>query len=349
MATIANLSNRLRTEIGDIGKSFVHQFIADGITNRFLVPYSPFDGVNLVVQVDGDDVSTSVVAEEQTGFITFDTIPDAGATVVVAGTYYRYFTDTEISDFIDTAFTQHSANHADGMGRPVTLASLPGIEEYPVVIYASTLALYTLATDAAFDIDIQAPDGVMIPRSERYRQLMQMINMRREQYRELCSQLGIGLFKIDVFTLRRISKTTNRYVPVYLPMEVDDRSMPQRAILPIPTYGSGQVPSDVPNQDLVMYEGDSYSVVLDFPYDVSEFTFKADIVSASGSPQVLATFTIAGVSGFPDKIELSLTSAQTSILPQRCWWDIQATSTPDPTYQKTYMKGAIFVTRQVTV
>lgn len=347
MATVTTMSDRLRTEIGDMGKSFVHQFTADGTTNRFLVPYSPFDGINLVVQVDGVDVSTAVEAEETTGYITFDDIPEDGAIVVVAGTHYRYFTNTEIEQFVTTAFTQHTANHADGLGRPLTLQSLPGVEEYPVVIYASTMALYALATDAAFDIDIQAPDGVMIPRSERYRQLMQMIEMRQQQYRELCSQLGIGLYKIDVFTLRRISKTTNRYIPVYLPMEVDDRSYPKRAILPMPTYGSETAPSKVQSVDLVTMQGDNFEAILDFPSDVSTWEFKAQIASTSTPLLPLLEFTVSEVDGSPDKIKLSLNSSQTTFLPLRSVWDLQGTRISDG-YVQTFLKGTLFVERQVT-
>lgn len=346
MATLTALADRLRFEIGDTGKSFVHQIIADGTTDRFLIPYSPVDGVSLLVYVDNVDVSSTSTVEELTGYVTLDEVPEVGAVVVFSGTYYRYFVDAEICQFIDTAFGQHVANHGDAYGRGYTLATIPGLEEYPIVIYASTLALYTLATDASFDIDITAPDGVMIPRSERYRQLMQMIETRKQQYREMCTMLGIGLYKIDVFSLRRISKTTNRYVPIYLPMEVDDKSLPQRALLSKPSYGSAIAPTDVPTYDLVMYQGDSFEVTLDFPFDVSDYTWAADITMVFGSAMKVGTFTIEQTD--TDKLKLSLTSAQTDALPDRCFWDIQATATGDTSYQKTYLRGAISVTRQAT-
>lgn len=348
MATLNSLADRLRFEIGDTGKSFVHQIIADGTTDRFLIPYSPVNGTTLMVYVDNADLSNSATVEELTGYVTLDAMPDPGAVIVFSGTYYRYFIDSEICQFVDTAFGHHVANHGDAYGRGYTLASLPGIEEYPVVVYASTLALYTLATDSSFDIDITAPDGVMIPRSERYRQLMQMIDVRKNQYKELCSQLGIGLYKIDVFTLRRVSKTTNHYVPVYLPQEVDSTGMPQRALIPIPSYGSAISPSDVPTYDLMMYQGDSFSVELDFPFDISTYTFTSELRMQPGSVTKVGTFTVAPVTGDNTKLTLSLTPEETDSLPSRCYWDIQATSDADPTYQKTYMRGAVVVTRQVT-
>lgn len=348
MATLTSLASRLRDELGDLGKSFVYQATGDGTTNRFLIPYSPIDGTNLLVHVNGTDVSSAVEVEETTGYVTFDSTPAANATIIFVGTYFRYFTNSETCQFVSDAFDQHTTNHADQYGRAITLATLPGIEEYPVVVYATSLALYTLATDASFDIDIQAPDGVNIPRSERYRQLMQMIQVRKDQYKELCSQLGIGLYKIDVFTLRRVSKTTNYYVPVFLPQEVDDRSMPQRAELPMPTYGAAVSPSDVPTYDITMYQGDSFEVVLAFPFDTSGYTWAAQMCMVPGDGLPIGTFTITPVEGDNTKLTLSLTSNQTTSLPERAYWDIQARSTVDTTYEKTYMRGTVFVTRQVT-
>jgi hypothetical protein len=304
----------------------------------------------MIITLDGTDISTTVDVEETTGYMTFDEVPETGAVVVAAGTYFKYFTVTEIEQFVCTAFDQHTANHADTYGRAVLLDTLPGLEEYPVITYASTLALYTLATDASFDIDITAPDGVQIPRSERYRQLMQMIEVRKQQYRELCSQLGIGLYRIDVFSLRRISKTTNRYVPIYLPLEVNDRSMPQRVILPIPSYGSAIAPSSVPTRDLMMYEGDNFVAILDFPdaFDVTDYTWESSISNQIGSAVSIVDFTIENITGATDQLQLSLTSAQTDLLPEKCFWDIQGTLIADTSQVQTYMRGTVITTRQVT-
>lgn len=349
MATLSALADRLRYEIGDIPKSFVYQTEATGDTDRYLIPYSPLDGVNLIVTVDAVDVSAGVEVEEQTGYITFDVTPVADASIVVAGTYYRYFTNTEVQQYVSTAFDQHSAYHTDAYGRTASVQTMASLEEYPVVIYASTLAMYALATDASFDIDITAPDGVMIPRSERYRQLMQMIEVRKNQYKELCSQLGIGLYKIDVFTLRRISKTTDHYVPIFKPKEIDDRSYKSRVYLPVPTYGNETVPSPVPTQDFSFIQGDSFEVTLDFPMNVSGYVFTANIVKTYGSSSTYTSFEITPDPLDNSKLILSLSPAVTSDLPERCYWDIQATIAGDPTYQQTYMRGTIFVTRQATI
>jgi hypothetical protein len=349
VATLDALANRLRDELGDFGKSFVYQTTGDGATVRFLVPYSPIDGTSLIVHVNGIDVSTTVEVEEETGYVTFDTAPGSGEVIVFAGTYFRYFTNQEICQFVQDAFRQHTANHSDAFHRSYSLRTLPVLEEYPVVIYATTLAMYTLANDASFDIDITAPDGVMIPRSERYRQLMNMVQERKEQYKEMCSQLGIGLYKIDVFQLRRIAKYSNRYVPIYLPQEVDDTSMPQRVLLPFPTLGGQEIPTTVPTYDLEMYTGDSFIETLQFAFDVTQYTWASEIHMVFGDDVPLVSFTINFVEGNNNQLTLSLTNLQTTLLPELCFWDIRAKSITDPTYEQTYLRGAVYVSPRATL
>ena len=237
MASIQILANRLRAELGDIGQFFEEKFTGDGSSRRFRLSYSPIKGVNVKVLVNGVDVSGTTAVEEVTGLFELANVPADKAVVEISGTQYKYFTDTEIQQYVTNAFYEHAYTTTDSNGSLATLSTLPVIDEYPLIILATSMALYTLATDAAFDIDIISPDGVSIPRSERYRQLMELVQQRKEQYKELCSLLGIGMYRIEVQTLRRISRRTNRYVPVYRPQEVDDGSIPQRVYLPMPSYG----------------------------------------------------------------------------------------------------------------
>jgi hypothetical protein len=325
--------------------------VADGITNRFLIPYSPLDGVHLAINQEGTDVSADVEVEEATGHIVFDETPEEGDVVIVAGNYFKYFTETEISQYVLDAFAQHTTFHTDSYGRTISIATLPTVEEYPVIIHASTLAMYTLATDASFDIDIQAPDGVMIPRSERYRQLMQMIEVRKNQYKELCSQLSIGLYKIDVFSLRRISKTTNEYVPMFEPQEIDNKSPKTRVRLPIPTYGNVKPTPTTVVQDLNVYEGDAYEFLIRLDFEVDLLTPLAQIRVLPGASYVLTEFTVTK----PDIVEdgdnkrtlvLSLTGEQTRILPGRSYYDVQLTDAEGVTH--TYVSGIIFLTKEVS-
>lgn len=347
MASVESLRARVRMELNDPPKSFVWGAEATG-TQRYEMPYSPVDGASLAVFVDGTNVSDDVEVEEHTGVLTFDTAPTTGDEISVSGTYYRYFTDTELDTFVDQAVSQHTHNRTDEFSRALNIANLPVIEDYPVSILAGIMALYTLATDASFDIDISTPDGVGIPRSERYRQIMEMIRERQEQYNRLCQALNIGINRIEIFTFRRISRMTNRYVPVYLPQEVDDRSRPTRAYLPLPTYGTPAAPDSAGRYDIVFTQGDSFSVVLDFPFDLNAYDALAQIRLYPESAAFAAQFTVSEEDYAQGKLRLSLSPEQTRRLPLRAYWDIQLTSKNDPESVQTYIAGTVFCRRQIS-
>ena len=325
MATISSLVDKVRLELGDIGKSFVTQFVADGTTDRFQLHYFPLDAEQVHVYKNNVDITLASTVEESTGILVLDDVPASGDTLSVSGNYYRYFTAAELTSLVTSAVEQHSAGHTDSLGRKMTVDTLPLVEEYPVTVYATTLALYTLATDAAFDIDIQAPDGVTIPRAERYRQLMEMINTRQAQYKDLCVQLGVGLYRIDVFTLRRVSKATGRYVPVYIPQEVDDRSYPQRVDDQLPTYGNRPTEWITEAGDLTAYQGTAFTNTFSISGSLTGYTVACRLLNQRGSVLVVQNFTMTDFlqqSATAYTIVGSLTADQTLRLAERTYWSL---------------------------
>ena len=303
------------------------------------------------------DVSSTTVIEEGIGIMTLAVAPANNSVITVSGTAYRYFTDSEICYYVNTAFLEHSRNESDTNGSSLTtLNRLPGIEEYPVILLASTMALYTLANDSAFDIDIISPDGVSIPRSERYRQLTEMVQTRKEQYRELCVMLGVGLYRIEVMTLRRISRMSNRYIPVYRPQEIDDASLPQRVSLSLPNYGDISPSAPVISKDLSLYSGDDFIEVIRFSMDLTSYTPLAQIrlspsIPASRvGPVILGTFTItksaSTVGGIVDTLTMTLPGSVTANLPNVAYYDLQLTSNSNTV--KTYLYGKVFTHSEVS-
>jgi hypothetical protein len=357
VATLAALSERLRFEIGDQGRSFVETFRGDGVQTRFNLTVAPVDGASMTVRVGATNVSGTTSVEERTGLIVLASPPADGAIVTVSGTNFKYFTTAEIDQYVNTAFLEHARSTTDSNGSRATITTLPAVEEYPMVLLAATMALYTLATDASFDIDIISPDGVSIPRTERFRQLTEIINNRKEQYRELCNLLGIGLYKIEVFNLRRISRMTNKLVPIYRPQEIDDASLPQRVRLPIPNYGDVTPEGDVITRDLSMYAGDDFAIKLKFSMDLATYTPKSQLRlfhtggRAQVGPVIVGEFVItklqSTVGGIYDIIQLSLPGSVTKELPYACYYDVQLTDNTGKT--RTYITGKVFTEEQVTL
>ena len=353
MAQLYDLTSRVRLELGDQPVQFTFTAVGDGSNSDFQLPCKPVDINNLAVYVNGSPIAypTGYTLEADIGMLHFAHTPANNAAILVTGVRFRYFTDDDICQFITTAVEQHTYNRTDSFGSNVTLRSIDAVEEYPLAILAVIEALWVLATDSAFDINITAPDGVVVPRAQRYQQLTNIIQQRWEQYRTLCAQLNIGLWRIEMGTLRRISRTTNKLIPIYIPQEIDDGRKPERVYMQNDLTGRRVLPSYVSIQDIVLYQGDSYSEEVDFPFDTTGLVFKAQVRTYPNAPSLYATFTITTISTSEtlSKIRLSLTKQETAYMPVRAFWDLQATDPTDPTYEATYLRGQVFTTQEVTV
>ena len=353
MAILSDLISRTRLELGDQPVQFTFTATGDGSTKDFTLQCKPVDPSTLYVTVDGDPLATPTdyTVEQDIGVVHFITAPAADTEISITGVRYRYFTDNDIITFITTALNQHVYNRTDSYGSTISLGSIQPVEEYPLAILSVIEALWVLATDAAFDINIQAPDGVMIPRSQRYQQLTSMISQRWEQYRTLCAQLNIGLWRIEMGNLRRTSRTTNKLVPIYMPQEVDDARRPERVYLQNDLLGRNAPLPYSQVYDLCLYQGDSFEIEFDFPFDISGYTYKSQIRTYPNAPSLYATFTctVLSTSSTLSRLKLSLTKQQTAYLPVRGFWDLQFTSPTDPNYECTYVRGQTFTVQQVTL
>jgi hypothetical protein len=353
VAVLSDLVSRVRLELGDQPVQFTYTATGDGTTKDFTLKCKPVDPATLSVTVNGTPMPTptNYTLEQDIAVVHFVSPPASASNIVITGLRYRYFTDTDISTFINTAISQHTYNRTDSYGSVVRISSIPAVEEYPLAILAVIEALWVLATDSAFDININAPDGVVIPRAQRYQQLTNIIQQRWEQYKQLCAQLNIGLWRIEMGTLRRVSRKTNKLVPVYMPQEIDDSRRPERVYLQNDLTGRNPAPVYGQLYDLVLYQGDSFECEFDFPFDTTGYEFNSQIRTYPNAPSVYATFTVTTISTSANlsKINLSLTTSETKYMPVRAFWDLQATSPTDPDYQITYIYGQVFTVQQVTL
>lgn len=349
MALITDLLSRVRLELGDNAAQFTTALTGDGVTKDFYMKVKPVDATYLTVTVGGVAQAnpTNFTVEENIGMIHFVTAPANNAAIVISGTHYRYFTTSELTTFVNTAVLQHTDNRTDSYGSLVTISSIPPVEEYPVALLASVEALWALATDAAFDINISAPDGVQIPRAQRFSQLSNIIAQRKEQYRELCAALNVGLWRIEIGVLRRISRTTNRLVPIYMSQEIDDSTKPERVYIENNLKGRTPLPTTAGVYDIILTQGDTWTAEFDFPINLTGFNIQAQIRTYPGSPLLVATPKITVVDMVTGRVNLSLTSAQTEDFPLKSFWDVQVSSV-DGTFNQTYVRGLVFANRQVT-
>ena len=350
---IEDLVSRTRTEIGDMPKMFTESFVATGEETVFQLPVSPVDAATTRVFIDGAEVGDQDYAvEETTGKILFGFIPPADAVISSTGMHYRFFTTDELVHICGDAFSMHTKNRTDAYGRALTPDNIDHSEAYVISILATVNALHVLATDAAYDIDIQAPDGLSIPRAQRYQHLMVQIEILTARYKELCGMMNIGLYGIEVFTLRRISKRTNRYIPMYKPQEIDDRARPERVYLPLPTYGGQILEEDIQEEDLTIRQGDTFSQIITTVTAVPEDAIlRAQVRGYPGSPVVSVEFIVTRLD--EHSVSLLLAHANTVYLPRQGAWDLQMNvpivGSPVEEYTSTtIVKGRVVSPREVT-
>lgn len=257
MATEAALISRIRLELGDNPLPFRGQFRGTGTQKTFDLPAVNISAtglkaftVNPTTLAIVDLVPADYTLDLPNGLIMLGSVLTADFQLVVEGNSYSLFTDAEIREFLHEALLQHTNGAADTIRYrdengfvkyahyAVTLTNLPEIEEVLVALLAATEALWALSTDASTDIDVHTSEGTFVPRSQRYGQVVSQISLLTEKYKTLCAQLNVGLYRIEMSTLRRISKTTGRLVPVYVAREFDDATMPTRVLPEIDTRES---------------------------------------------------------------------------------------------------------------
>lgn len=250
MADLNSIIARIRREIGDSGESFQSVALSDGQTVRFDLPVGLVEPGTLSVMTLSGATATTLDPSAYTlsgddVLVLTGTPPAAGTQIIVSGMNYNLFTDAELTQYVQDAIDQHThgqvetVRYWDEYGfiqyarNPVGLANLPEVEEYPVALLATIQALWTLATDASTDIDVTTAEGTHIPRSQRFAQIRSQIEALTERYNYICAQLNIGLGRIEVGTLRRVSRTTNRLVPIFVEREFDDHAYPERVLPPV--------------------------------------------------------------------------------------------------------------------
>lgn len=238
MATQESIAAYTRLLLGDNKTAFQAVVTGDGATRRYELPNSPIETSGFtLVRLDPNTLlmpNDDYILDADNGVVVLTEAPDAGVSVIANGHYYTYFTEDEIVQFVIIAFSKHTHNRIDPVdGLAMTYGDLPAVEEHLVAILAAIEGLWVLATDAADDIDIVTPEGVSIPASQRYAQLVNQIRMLEERYKETAALLNVGLGRIEMFNLRRVSRTTNRLIPIYTAKEYDDRTPPVRQYPPI--------------------------------------------------------------------------------------------------------------------
>ena len=227
MTTLAEVSSVSRKLSRDFGTFFEINFATVGSTLRLPHPLVEPSAISVVNNTDGSPV-TDFVLNARNGLLKLNNPADFEDGVYVSGLYYQWFLDEDLEFFTNIIITEHM-HHRTG----VTLESIQGAEVEVMGIGALVGALWSLLAEFATDIDVSSPEGLNIPAHQRYQQVQSLIGYWEKRYEEKAALLNVGLKRIEMFNLRRITRLSGRYAPMYRGREIDNPRPPVRIRPPI--------------------------------------------------------------------------------------------------------------------
>jgi len=154
--------------------------------------------------------------DERNGILRLATTPTTGAKLMIEGYYYEWLLPKDLQFYAERSINFHIPT----IDTPLEQANAAVLDV--VGIGALVEALQALMTEFARDIDVMTSESVHLPGSQRFRMLQSLCQQWELEYRKHANNLNIGPERIAQFSLRRVSRTTNRYVPLYKAKELGD-------------------------------------------------------------------------------------------------------------------------------
>jgi hypothetical protein len=169
--------------------------------------------------------TTDYHLDNRNGILRLTSTPASGTKILIEGYYYEWVLPADLE-----FYSKHSINyHKPTISIPLEQASAAVLDV--IGLGALVEALQALMTEYARDIDVSTSESVHIPSSQRFRMLQNLTQQWESEYRKRANNLNIGPEKIEQFNLRRVSRTTNRYVPLFISKELGDFGPSERLFI----------------------------------------------------------------------------------------------------------------------
>jgi len=223
MATKADVITIARNYLRDFPKFFQLTFTAAGRTYNLGKPNLDAASLWVAFTVEGSGGASVTVltaaeyaVDARNGFLRLPA-PLVGADeFLVEGYYYEWLLPDDFDFYADMAI------HLNTHNIDVPLEDMAPAVVDVVGIHTLIQALWGLLSEYSRDIDVITSESVHIIASQRYRMVQSLIDFWTEEYNRRAAALNIGLERLEVMTLRRVSKTTGYLVPIYKPREIGD-------------------------------------------------------------------------------------------------------------------------------
>lgn len=222
--TVERVTEIARKFLRDFPKFFQVTFDAVGRTYELGQPN--IDKDNLWVATYTTSATTEITTntnalayyslDDRNGILRFNTSFAANTKILVEGRYYEWILPADLEFYAYHSIEQHIYN------LPVALENMSEIVVDTIGMGAVVEALWGLLTEYSRDIDVMTSESIHIPASQRFRMVQSLLDYWSRAYEKQAKALNIGLDRIEIMNLRRISRTTNRLVPLYKARELGE-------------------------------------------------------------------------------------------------------------------------------
>lgn len=208
-----------RNYLRDFPKFFQVSF--DGLGRTYELGQTNIDKTTLWIATTAGASATELATTDyhldaRNGILRLTSTPASNTKIMVEGYYYEWILPEDL-----LFYAERSINfHIPTINVPLEQAS-PAVLDV-IGLGALVEALQALMTEYARDIDITTSESIHIPGSQRFRMIQSLVQQWEVEYRKHANNLNIGPEKIDQFSLRRVSRTTNRLVPLFKSKELGD-------------------------------------------------------------------------------------------------------------------------------
>lgn len=246
MANFNDVATIARTYLRDFPRFFQTSLTAVGRT--YQLGHVNIDTSSLYVAVylpSGGAASTISAAEYsldvRNGILRLAETAPTGAELLVEGYYYEWVTPDDLNFYTKRAIEKHL------VAMDTSLENLTEVVINAIGIAAIVECLWALMTEYSRDIDVITSESVHIPASQRFRMVQGLLSQWEAEYQRHATALNIGLDRIEIFNLRRVSRTTNKLVPLYKAQELGDYAPLERLW---PKIDDGILPNETKEDSL---------------------------------------------------------------------------------------------------
>lgn len=221
MATKEDIVTTARNYLRDFKRPFRTTFSAQGRTYDIGKPNVESSSIWVATIGPTDSSATEITSasydlDARNGWLRLNTAVAPNDTLMVEGNYYEWLLPEDLDFYADMAINLNTHNIK------VPLANVAPAVADVIGIHTLIQALWGLLSEYARDIDVITSESVHIQSSQRYRMVSGLLDYWTAEYNKRAQALNIGLERLEVVNLRRVSRTTNRLVPLFKPREVGD-------------------------------------------------------------------------------------------------------------------------------